>query len=201
MLVPVLVALFFVALAERGHPAISKVRGAGILAALEDPLSLFAERSPGGRGSGALLSVKPNKKTALADTGPEERVLSGVREREPPLDTLPGGDNPVFGIGPDAAAPGSGQPLDDPGAGDPSSGGPSSGGPSSGGPFGGAPFSSNTDPPLIQPYSAGSPSPTDPGIPAVPEPATWAMLIIGFFAVGVTMRRRVRGQTGPARAR
>jgi len=29
-----------------------------------------------------------------------------------------------------------------------------------------------------------------PGAPGVPEPATWAMLILGFSAVGVMMRRR-----------
>lgn len=33
---------------------------------------------------------------------------------------------------------------------------------------------------------------------AVPEPATWAMLIIGFGAVGGTMRSRRRGVSAPA---
>jgi PEP-CTERM motif len=31
-----------------------------------------------------------------------------------------------------------------------------------------------------------------PGAPAVPEPATWAMMLVGFGAMGVSMRRRRR---------
>jgi len=36
------------------------------------------------------------------------------------------------------------------------------------------------------------PDPTSPVVSAVPEPSTWAMLILGFFVVGVGMRRAVR---------
>jgi hypothetical protein len=32
----------------------------------------------------------------------------------------------------------------------------------------------------------------DPGIPAIPEPATWAMLILGFGLVGIAARRKSR---------
>ncbi|MBU3078057.1 PEPxxWA-CTERM sorting domain-containing protein [Sphingomonas sp. XMGL2] len=33
----------------------------------------------------------------------------------------------------------------------------------------------------------------DDGTPAVPEPATWAMLVLGFGVIGVTARRRRAG--------
>src|SRR5262245_33527474 len=77
LLTALFVCLFFVAVAERGGPAISKVRKDGIVATLLDPMSLFAGRSPGERGEGALLPTK------LAKAGPEERVLSEMRDRDP----------------------------------------------------------------------------------------------------------------------
>lgn len=197
VLVPFLAGLSFGAVVELGHPANGNVGAAGggggaLMAALEDPLALFDTRSPGGRGAGALLSTKPG----LAAAGPEERVLADVRQRDPGI--APGTD-PVFGIGPDAITPSGSPPLDDPGIGGPPSGGSPSD-PSSGDPFGApssAPFSSGPGESLIQPYSAGAP-PGDPGIPAVPEPATWAMLIIGFFAVGAVLRRRARDKADAA---
>lgn len=36
----------------------------------------------------------------------------------------------------------------------------------------------------------GGSEPSDPGVPAVPEPATWAMMILGFGVVGMAARRR-----------
>ena len=183
LLVSAFVLLFFAAVVERGHPAISKVRQAGIIAALADPLSLFAERSPGERGGGALLSTKPG--------GPHERVLSEVRDRDPPA-----GDPPAdFAIAPEdlaalpGGAPGAGGAPGDPG-GDPL--GDRFFAPSGPGGFGG---------PAFLPASFGSPpggpippviDPIIPGAGGVPEPATWAMLILGFFGVGAAMRRRER---------
>jgi hypothetical protein len=41
---------------------------------------------------------------------------------------------------------------------------------------------------------------TTPNTPAVPEPGTWAMLLVGFGGIGVAMRRR-KGETGRARVR
>ena len=197
VLVPFLAGLSFGAVVELGHPANGKVGtaaggGGALMAALEDPLALFEARSPGGRGAGTLLSTKPG----LAAAGPEERVLADVRQRDPGI--APGTD-PVFGIGPDAIAPGGSPPLDDPGAGGPSSGGSPSDPPSgdSFGAPGSSPFFSNPGQALIQPPSAGAP-PGDPGIPAVPEPATWAMLIIGFFAIGSVLRRRARDKADAA---
>jgi hypothetical protein len=34
--------------------------------------------------------------------------------------------------------------------------------------------------------------PTDPNVPAVPEPSTWLMMLAGFAAIGTAMRRAVR---------
>jgi hypothetical protein len=38
---------------------------------------------------------------------------------------------------------------------------------------------------------SGGPNP-DPGPGAVPEPSTWALMLAGFSAVGVALRRRTR---------
>lgn len=177
LLVPLFVGLFFVAVAERGHPAASKVSKpgkGGLLAMLADPLSLFAERSPGERGTGALLSTKPG--------GPHERVLAEVRDRDPAAGAPgaaapPGPNDPVFGVAPDTFSPGG-----DPGAGAPP--GDAAGGDPDFSPFfpgggGGAPAFLQRGTPFVS-----------PGIPAVPEPATWAMLILGFFGVGTALRLR-----------
>ena len=144
LLAPVLAGLFAVAVVEAGHPANGKAGGTkgGLFAALADPLSLFAERSPGGRGAGPLLSTKPG-------LAPEERVLSEVRERDPGPGIAPGID-PVFGVAPDGLAPGGDPPAGDPG-----------GGPGGGDPFGGGgpgPFAAfNPGQPEFLPFAPGSP--------------------------------------------
>lgn len=199
MLAPLLAGLFFAAVAGSGDPATGKAtKAAAILAALKDPLSLFAERSPGGRGAGALLSTKPDKLAALADPGPEERVLSQVRDRDPDFGGMPaltGLDDPAFAPDPGVnGLPGGGLPDGGfPGGG---GGGPSGlfspdfipggGGPPGGGPPGSGPPGSG--PPGTDPPGEGIPPVTS----AVPEPATWAVMILGFFAVGAAARRRRR---------
>jgi hypothetical protein len=46
-------------------------------------------------------------------------------------------------------------------------------------------------PPIVPPPVVTPPVVTPPGGPGgVPEPATWAMLIVGFFGVGAVLRRR-----------
>lgn len=178
LLMVLFVCLFFVAVAERGGPAISKVRKDGIIATLLDPLSLFAGRSPGER-EGALLPTK------LAKAGPEERVLSEVRDRDPGIGgALP----PDPGLLPDAALPGSR-------IGDGLPGGPAGGFAPFGLPF--APPGGPGDgfipgggtPPFVPP-------PTNPPVSAVPEPGTWMVLILGFFAVGWAMRHRAHLRPG-----
>lgn len=200
------VALFFVAAVQQGDPATGKVSITTMVAVLKDPLSLFAERSPGGRAEGALLPSKP----------PKERVLSTVRERDP-TGTLPGVDDPVVAGVPEAAGPGGPVPeervLSGERGGLPGGGGAPGGSGAPGGfsPFGGAPGGlipeNFTTAPPGTPGDPGVPGePGNPGIPGtpppglldppgvspVPEPATWAMMLLGFFAIGAAMRRRTR---------
>lgn len=92
-----LFSLFFVAAAEYGRLDIAGANKRGfvaaikgtIVAALKDPLSLLAKRSPGSRNPGALHLTK-------SGAGPHERVLSEVRERSPVPDLTPEVDNPTF---------------------------------------------------------------------------------------------------------
>ncbi len=177
LLVPVLLGLLLVAITESDHSAAGEGhKGGMLLAALKDPLSLFTERSPGGRGPGALLSTKPG-------LTPHERVLSMVREHEPPNFVFPGVDGPITALVPQSLASISdGDPGNDGVSGDPG-----------GDPDFFAPFFPGSQPsyPAVFPGPALAPTPpSDPIISAVPEPATWAMMILGFFAVGAAVRRR-----------
>lgn len=200
------VALFFVAAVQQGDPATGKVSITTLVAVLKDPLSLFAERSPGGRAEGALIPVK-------------ERVLSTIRERDP-AGTLPGVDDPVVAGVPEGAAPGGPAPeervLSGEREGLPGGGGAPGGfgGPGGFAPFGGGPGGLIPEPlattfPGTPPTGPGDGDPgTDgpgfppappppgifdpPGVSPVPEPATWAMMLLGFFAIGAAIRRRTR---------
>jgi hypothetical protein len=79
------------------------VGGSGALAEiagrLSDPLVLFAKRSPGGRGSGALFSTKPERTAAIVP--PHERVLSAVRERQPASGVQPSVGSPFSAVTPE----------------------------------------------------------------------------------------------------
>jgi hypothetical protein len=206
LLASVLAGLVFVAVVQYCDPAFSKVAMAEIVAALKGPLDLFAERSPGGRGARALISIKPIK-------GPHERVLSTVRER--PAGIPPVVDSPIFTA---SAAVASipmippqydSQPVDRFFAPPPAAFFPGSpqgfipGSP----PQGLVPGSPPSEPivpptgPDVPPIIVGPPPPGTPVPPSVPEtpppvtivlpePATWAMMILGLFAIG--LRRRVR---------
>jgi hypothetical protein len=210
LLVPVLAGLFFATMAGGSGPvtgtgASAKANlseaGKNIVAALTDPLSLFAARSPGGRGSGALLSTEPERTAALSN-GPEERVLSEVRDRAPAAgpaaDGLPGTDNSflpdnaVFGAGPAMPAADGGYPDDNDFSGSPITGTPASAT---------APFDDYDDGPV---YTGPLTSLLPPGgggglISGVPEPETWAVMVLGMLAAGVALRRRRPGQSGAAR--
>jgi len=192
-----------VAMIGQGREAISKVSREMIVAALQDPLSLFSDRSPGERLPGALLSTKK---------GPHERVLSTVRERPQASDLPPGTDTPIFSAAPPVfesspTAPPTGQftgppafgppfsntpflyPGPPPGAvppgGTPPDGAPPGGTPPGGTPPGGTP-PGGTPPGGTPP---GEPPGTPPTIP-VPEPATWTMMLLGLLAVRMAARLR-----------
>jgi hypothetical protein len=210
------VALFFVAAVQQGDPATGKVSLTTLVAVLKDPLTLFAERSPGGRAEGALLPTKP----------PRERVLSTIRERDP-TGTLPGVDDPVVAGVPEAAGPGGPAPeervLSGEREGFPGGGGapggfapfggapgglipenfatapPGGGGPGDPGPSNPPGILDPSNPPGVNPPGTNPPGVNPPGLldppgggAPVPEPATWAMMLLGFFAIGTAIRRRKR---------
>ena len=164
---------FVASIGEEGRSAIAEV--------LRDPLSILDQRSPGGRGSGALLSTKtkPSIHLAAADgpLGPTERVLAPVRTR-PPID---------FGseaLVPEIIAPEIEAPIFVAPAGAPV------------GSFPGLPFiTPATGGPLLPPETGGpgeKPA-TPPDVPpVVPEPATWMTMILGFFGAGWALRRSRR---------
>ena len=141
---------------------------------------LMSRRSPGARTQAILNKTKHKRHYAvLAERSPEEMppVLLGKPVAQaflpapaiemPPLEfaqaapAFPAFFTPVPG-GPIFFSPGGG------------GGGPGGGGTGQPGGGGGGP--------------PGQPPPTQP--PAVPEPGTWAMLILGFGATGIAMRRR-----------
>lgn len=195
LLAPLLVGLFILAVGH-GREAISNASKEKIIAALMDPLSLFADRSPGERRPGALLPTK---------SGPRERVLSTVRDRAAPADPPGGTDGPVFSALPPAFETNPDFPPGGPYAGPPAYGppfsntpflypGPPPGGlPPEGTPPGGTP--PGTTPPGGTPSGGGPPgTPTEPptttppGTIPIPEPATWPMMILGL--IGMIMRAR-----------
>jgi len=204
LLASVLAGVVFVGVVKYCDPAFSKVAMAEIVAALKGPLDLFAERSPGGRGARALISIKPIKR-------PHERVLSAVRER--PHVIPPGLDSAVFAAAPEAVASipmvppqYDTQPVDRifspppffPGI-IPTGLVPGSPPSTPVLPPAGPPTGPDVPPIIVGPPPPGTPVP--PGVPetpppvtiVLPEPATWAMTIFGLFAIG--LRRRVRSRS------
>lgn len=145
--------------------------------------NLLDARSPGSRRYGWLL----NTKAGYAPESPTERVLTSVRRRPTPVG--PGQSQLVEVPGaPDAGAlvPGS-VPGEAIGFGNPASiTGPGGTGVPSG--IGG----------VLPGSGAGgvgggnSINPVTPQVPtvAVPEPASWAMLVLGFAMLGCALRRR-----------
>lgn len=149
--------------------------GAVLREALRDPASIFSGRSPGERGPGALTSSKPH----LTTWQPSERVLSPVLERpgtagQPAPASLP--EQVAAAIGPGAS---------------PAAGGPGGGIAPVPLPIPGLPGSSGGIIPLGGGGSGGgNPLPPPPVVTAVPEPATWIMMIAGVALIGLQLRRR-----------
>jgi PEP-CTERM motif len=98
-------------MADPGKRAFVATLDGGIVSALKDPLALLDERSPGRRGPGVLHLTK-------SGTGPHERVLADVRQREPGSDLAPGaGPVAIVDIAPAAVAPLAAPPRDSTGTG------------------------------------------------------------------------------------
>lgn len=149
--------------------------------------AMLAERSPGERPEGALASLKHKRQAML-----HERALPKVRApSSTAYDTL-AGPPPSPPVAPPTAVPlynsvASGPPIPvetttvTPGT----PGGPPvlSNIPPPGGGGGGGGFA----PPVI--VTATPEVPQTPATP-VPEPATWAMMLIGFALIGRVLKRR-----------
>lgn len=91
-------ALFVPAMLVGGTLLYGHLSGETTKRGLPDPLALFADRSPGSRGEGALLQTKKKAQTRqLASAKPTERVLSNVRTPPPALNPTGAGDAPFAG--------------------------------------------------------------------------------------------------------
>jgi hypothetical protein len=164
--------------------------GGSALAAemLANPLSVFAERSPGFRTSGALAQTKlayakaKSPRREGAARVPNERVLSNLRSRPPVPPIASGSDSQIpqsislsalgFPVLPEQLQ---GSPIlfAAPGV----IGGTGVVGLPPGGGAGGTPGDSGT--------------PATP-VSAVPEPSDWLMVITGFFLIGASLRSHRR---------
>lgn len=144
--------------------------------------ALFAARSPGERVEGSLASLKARKRAE-----PHERALAKVRRPGQPgslSSILSGPPMPPFEIALEAPAPlfnvvTSPPPIvtppDQPLATPP----------------GGPPLVTPPSIPLIVPPIVTPPiTPVTPPVSAVPEPASWTMMLIGFAAIAHQLRKR-----------
>ena len=172
--------------------------GFGVLAAADqgtlppaalDLLTLLQDRSPGARASGQLAQTKP-----VRVEQPFERVLPTLRTpgtaAAPAATAVPVAPVPPQLTAELPATPIAYGPLGDFQPVPAVAGGPVGSAPFAGGvtPIGGIPVSPA---PVESPTPAPSPSPVEVA-PAVPEPSPWAMLLLGFWGVGVALRRRDR---------
>lgn len=143
--------------------------------------ALLSARSPGERATAQLADTKPARGSkTVALTPPRQRALPKVQPAKPSDDF---GDL-LLGMPDDVLVPEfaflppiTTLELAPTGGGTPSAGGTIPTGCCGGGGGGGG---GDDDPP--------------PGdVPAVPEPGTWAMLMLGLFGCGSMLRRRRRG--------
>ena len=168
----------------------SSADAAALAAAPLDLDGVLDARSPGHRRYGWLLDTKQARIGFAANPDlPSERVLSSTRRRPTPVG-VPGAPVPL-GVpngAVDAVPAGGIVPESLAGLGNPGAitgpdgivGGPGLGGVLPGG--GGGSGGDNPD------GGSGVITTPETPIPAVPEPATWAMLLLGFTTLGAAMR-------------
>jgi hypothetical protein len=196
-----LVTALVIAIASNGDFA--KTVGDGVdhgVSGIKTVAAMLDKRSPGERTSGALASLKHKRQAVV-----HERALAKVR-RPGPLANLVG--TPL--IPPVTPPPALPTPLYNLVAGGPPVLVPPAaivpGGPPNGG---GPPIFTAISPPggggggVIVPPPVLTSTPVVPEVPvtsAVPEPTTWAMMLVGLALIGRALRRR-RRTAAPVAAR
>lgn len=201
--------LIFVLLLGLVTIALPAVNGTGgtLMAQTTEAISRFIGRSPGDRGETDLIKTKNKRakgkpggnllsKAPRAEAGePEERALGKIFDTPPeeaiqsltgvPIGPLALGEIPPGSFG--DLATGGGGPNGSPGF-----------------PGGG----SVIVPPGTSVGPGNPPTPTEPTTPtiptnpvgAVPEPGTWALMLLGFGLCGAAMRRRRPSRLGTSGA-
>jgi hypothetical protein len=185
--------------ATLSNPKLPHAVGEGLSASLQSVKTvavMLAERSPGERPEGALANLKPKRQAVL-----HERALPKVRAPAFPAYEALAGPPPSPLIAPPPEVPlystvAGGLPVALPlttAATPETPGGPPalSNIPLPGGGGGG----------IFTPPTTTTATPDVPAVPVtpVPEPATWAMMILGFALMGRMVRRKAAAGPEPAR--
>ena len=181
--------------ATLSSPRLAHVLGEGLsesVQGVKTVAAMLAERSPGQRPKGALAQLKHKRAAAL-----HERALPKVRGPAPTAYEALTGPPPSLPVAPPPAAPlfttvaGGPTPIVPP-VGAPAGGPPilsTIPGPGGGGGGFTPPVQTTAEVPPAQP-----PTPAAP----VPEPATWAMMILGFALMGRALKRPAVAGPKPA---
>jgi hypothetical protein len=177
--------------ATLSSPRFAHVLGEGFsesVQGMKTVAAMLAERSPGQRPEGALAQLKHERAAAL-----HERALPKVRGPAPSAYEALAGPAPSLPIAPPPEAPLFATVA----------GGPTPIIPPVGGPAGGPPILSNIPGPgggggFTPPVQTTAEVPlTQPTTP-LPEPATWAMMVLGFGLIGRALKRRAVAGPKPA---
>lgn len=166
--------------------------GGALFAQTSDALDRFLGRSPGERTETDLLKGKVSKAPSLTERLLGRRMNSGEPEQRALgkiFDTPPEESLNELGQSPGPIALGDPTPSDLLPLG--SLGAPAGGVSTPGTPGG---FGAVLPPPTSttpgDPVPPGTETPPETPVPAVPEPGTWATMLIGFWLCAAAMRRR-----------
>jgi len=177
------------------NPWLAHKVGEGIsdtLHGVQSVAAMLAERSPGARPDGALVNLKHKK--AVLHVRALPKIRGPIAPQPTPFEALAGPPPPIALPPPAplfATVAGTPTPIPPVGGG---AGGPPvlSDIPLPGGGGGGGGF---TPPPIT---TAEVPPPTTPTTPAVPEPASWSIMLLGFALVGFALKRQRLAGLKPA---